>query len=77
MNDAPAPVREPSDEARSSAVATDVQRGLMYEAGLKLEAEINRRLKTTAATRIHVVFVPAGRDELYPWLVDGRGDLVA
>jgi membrane-bound lytic murein transglycosylase MltF len=54
-----------------------VQRGLVYEAGLKLEAEINRRLGTTAATRVHVVFVPADREELFPWLVEGRGDLIA
>ena len=54
-----------------------VQRGLVYEAGLKLEAEINRRLRTTAGTRVHVVFVPARRDELLPWLVEGRGDLIA
>jgi membrane-bound lytic murein transglycosylase MltF len=54
-----------------------VQRGLVYEAGLKLEAEINGRLKTSPASRVHVVFVPAARDELYRWLVEGRGDLVA
>jgi membrane-bound lytic murein transglycosylase MltF len=51
--------------------------GWVYEAGLKLEDEVNRRLETTAATRVHVVFVSTGRDELYRWLVEGRGDVIA
>ena len=32
-----------------------VQRGLVYEAGMKVEEEVNRKLKTTNANKIHVV----------------------
>ena len=54
-----------------------VPRGLVYEAGVKLEHELNLKLKTSHATRVHVAFVPTSRDELYQALVDGRGDIVA
>jgi membrane-bound lytic murein transglycosylase MltF len=54
-----------------------VQRGLVYEGGLKLEEDINKKLKTTPATRVAVVFIPTSRDDLYQALVDGRGDIVA
>jgi membrane-bound lytic murein transglycosylase MltF len=54
-----------------------VPRGIVYDAGMKLEAEINNRLKTTPASKIHVVFVPTSRDALYPSLVEGRGDIIA
>ncbi len=53
-----------------------VQRGLAYEAGKKFEDEVNARLKT-GNLRIQVVFVPMSRDQLFPALLDGRGDLVA
>jgi membrane-bound lytic murein transglycosylase MltF len=52
------------------------QHGLAYEAGKKFEDELNTRLKT-ANLRVHVVFIPMSRDELFPALLDGRGDLVA
>jgi len=54
-----------------------VPRGVVYEAGLKLEADINRKLKTKPATRVFVAFIPTSRDDLYQALVDGRGDVVA
>jgi membrane-bound lytic murein transglycosylase MltF len=54
-----------------------IQRGVIYDAGVQLEAAINRRLKTTAATRVHVAFVPTPRSELYHALIDGRGDVIA
>ena len=54
-----------------------IQRGVIYDAGVQLEAAINRRLRTTAAARVHVVFVPTPRTELYQSLVDGRGDVIA
>lgn len=38
-----------------------VQRGIVYEAGMLLEREINASLKTTPATKIHVAFVPTKR----------------
>ena len=48
-----------------------VQRGTSYEAALKLEEAINRKLRTKIATRIHVVVVPTSRDDLYDALVKG------
>jgi DNA repair photolyase len=54
-----------------------VPRGVVYEAGLKLEADINAKLKTTQATRVFVAFLPTSRDDLYQALIDGRGDIVA
>jgi membrane-bound lytic murein transglycosylase MltF len=53
-----------------------VQRGTAYEAAVKLEDVVNRKLKTTIATKIHVVVVPTSRDDLYDALVKGRGDIV-
>ena len=44
---------------------------------MKLEAEINKALKTTPATKVHVAFLATSRDELLPALVEGRGDIVA
>jgi membrane-bound lytic murein transglycosylase MltF len=54
-----------------------VQRGIVYDAGVRVEEAINAALKTTPSTRIHVVFVPTSRDALYPSLVEGRGDIIA
>jgi len=54
-----------------------VQRGIVYEGGLKLEDDINKQLKTTPATRVSVVFIPTSRDDLYQALVEGRGDIIA
>jgi membrane-bound lytic murein transglycosylase MltF len=53
-----------------------VQRGTAYEAAVKLEDVINRKLRTTIATKIHVAVVPTSRDDLYDALVKGRGDIV-
>ena len=54
-----------------------VPRGVVYEAGMKLEEHVNKVLKTTPATKVHVVFVPTSRDALYQSLVEGRGDIIA
>ena len=54
-----------------------VPRGLVHDAGIKLEDEINRRLRTTNATRIHVVVVPTARDQLFQALSQGLGDVIA
>ena len=54
-----------------------VQRGVVYDAGMKLEADLNKTLKTTPATKIHVAFLPTSRDDLFPALVEGRGDIIA
>jgi membrane-bound lytic murein transglycosylase MltF len=54
-----------------------VQRGIVYDAGMMVEQAINKQLKTTPATKVHVIFVPTSRDALYQSLVEGRGDIVA
>ena len=54
-----------------------IQRGIVYDSGMKLEEDVNKLLKTTPATKIHVVFVPTSRDALYQSLVDGRGDIIS
>ena len=54
-----------------------VQRGVVYEAGTKLETELNATLKTGLDNKVYVVFVPTSRDQLYQSLVDGRGDIIA
>jgi membrane-bound lytic murein transglycosylase MltF len=53
-----------------------VQRGLIYDVGVKVEEEVNKKLKTTNANKVHVVFVPTSRDALYDSLVQGKGDIV-
>jgi membrane-bound lytic murein transglycosylase MltF len=52
------------------------QRGLTYEQLKGFEEFLNARLET-GHLRVHVVFVPVARDELLPWLAEGRGDLAA
>jgi len=54
-----------------------VQRGIVYDAGMMVEQAVNRQLKTTPATKIHVLFVPTSRDALYQSLIEGRGDVIA
>ena len=54
-----------------------VQRGIVYDGGMKVEEQLNLKLKTTNATRIHVVFIPTSRDALYKSLTDGVGDIIA
>jgi membrane-bound lytic murein transglycosylase MltF len=53
-----------------------VQRGVAYDAFRLFEDDLNKRLKT-GNLRIHVVFLPVGRDELADALASGRGDIVA
>jgi membrane-bound lytic murein transglycosylase MltF len=53
-----------------------VQRGVAYDAFRLFEEDLNKRLKT-GNLRIHVVFLPVGRDELADALTSGRGDIVA
>jgi membrane-bound lytic murein transglycosylase MltF len=54
-----------------------VPRGITYDVGVKLEEALNQKLKTTPATKVHVVFVPTTRDALQDALIQGRGDIVA
>jgi len=53
-----------------------VQRGMAYDSLKLFEDELNKRLKT-GKLKVHVVFVPMGRDMLLPALVEGKVDLVA
>jgi membrane-bound lytic murein transglycosylase MltF len=52
------------------------QRGLTYESLRLFEDDLNAELKT-GNTKVHVVFVPLPRDQLYPALAGGKVDLVA
>jgi membrane-bound lytic murein transglycosylase MltF len=52
------------------------QRGLAYESLRLFEDDLNAELKTGSA-KVHVVFVPLPRDQLYPALAGGKVDLVA
>jgi membrane-bound lytic murein transglycosylase MltF len=52
------------------------QRGATYDAMRAFEDDLNRRLGT-GHLKVQVVFIPVSRDDLLPWLVEGRGDIVA
>ena len=52
------------------------QRGTAYDAMTAFGDELNKKLKTKNL-RIHMVFIPVGRDQLLPALVEGRGDIAA
>jgi membrane-bound lytic murein transglycosylase MltF len=51
-----------------------VQRGAAYELGQAFEDQLNKKLKTTNATKISVAFVPMPRDQLAPALTEGKID---
>jgi membrane-bound lytic murein transglycosylase MltF len=53
-----------------------VQRGAAYELGQAFEQQLNKKLKTTNATKITVVFTPLPRDLLAPALTEGKVDCV-
>lgn len=52
------------------------QRGISYDLMREFEDALNKKRKT-GNLRINIVFVPVGRDQLIPALLDGRGDVVA
>ena len=52
------------------------QRGATYEMLKAFEKFINKKLKTKTL-KLRVLFIPVGRDQLIPWLVEGRGDIAA
>ncbi|MDP4726069.1 MAG: lytic transglycosylase F [Desulfobacterales bacterium] len=52
------------------------QRGATYELLKQFEKFINKKLKTKTL-KLRVFFIPVRRDQLIPWLVDGRGDIAA
>ena len=51
-------------------------RGVAYEAFREFEKFINTKLKI-GTRKIKVVFLPVRRDQLLPWLVEGRGDIAS
>jgi ABC-type amino acid transport substrate-binding protein len=53
-----------------------VQKGATYDALKAFEEEINKKLNT-GNLKVHIAFIPVTRDQLVPWLVDGRGDIAA
>jgi membrane-bound lytic murein transglycosylase MltF len=53
-----------------------VQRGAAYELGQAFEEQLNKKLKTTNATKVSVVFTPLPRDLLAPALAEGKVDCV-
>jgi membrane-bound lytic murein transglycosylase MltF len=57
-------------------VDNGVQRGAAYELGQAFEQQLNKKLKTTNATKITVVFTPLPRDLLAPALTEGKVDCV-
>jgi len=52
------------------------QRGLSHAFMQAFEQHLNKRLDR-GLLKVAVVLVPVTRDQLIPWLLDGRGDLVA
>lgn len=50
------------------------QRGATYELLKQFEKFVNEKLKTKTL-KVRVLFIPVSRDQLIPWLVDGRGDI--
>lgn len=53
------------------------ERGTAAETGRQFESCINTKYKTTRAKKIHVAFVPVGRDQLFKDLNEGLGDIIA
>jgi membrane-bound lytic murein transglycosylase MltF len=52
------------------------QRGLTYEALKQFEDDLNAQAKT-GHLKVHVVFLPMPREQMYPALVGGKVDMVA
>ena len=51
-----------------------VQRGMAYELGLAFEEQLNKKLKTTNATKVNLAFIPLPRDGLAAALREGKVD---
>lgn len=53
-----------------------VQRGVNYDVFREFEEQLNTKLKTKNI-RVNVVFIPVSRDQLIPFLLEGKGDIAA
>lgn len=51
------------------------QRGISYEVFEALEKDLNKQVKSKTI-KLHVIFLPVGREEIISRLVDGSGDVV-
>jgi membrane-bound lytic murein transglycosylase MltF len=53
------------------------QRGISYEVFQAFEDDLNKKIKSTKkGIKLHVIYLPVGRDEIISRLVDGWGDVV-
>ena len=52
------------------------QRGASYELLKEFEKFVNKKLKTKTL-KVRVLFIPVRRDQIFPWLVKGLGDIAA
>ena len=53
------------------------QRGISYEIFQALESDLNKKVKSKNKNiKMHVIYLPVGRDEIVSRLVDGWGDVV-
>ena len=53
------------------------QRGITYELAKAFEEFLNKDQKISKKHPIQVAMVPVTRDQLIPWLLEGRGDIAA
>jgi membrane-bound lytic murein transglycosylase MltF len=51
-------------------------RGISYEVFQALEDDLNKKLKSKKSIKMHVIYLPVGRDEIISRLVDGWGDVI-
>ena len=51
------------------------QRGISYDVFQALETDLNKQLKSKTI-KMHVIYLPVGRDEIISRLVDGWGDVI-
>ena len=52
------------------------QRGISYEVFQALEDDLNKKLKSKKSIKMHVIYLPVGRDEIISRLVDDWGDVI-
>src|SRR5215471_15523772 len=52
------------------------QRGISYEVFQALENDLNKKIKSKKGIKLHVIYLPVGRDEIVSRLADGWGDVV-